>query len=124
MSFEQFRLSGRETALRTLCYGRLKERGLGAQAAQHVIKRVVDAYATLRANIRAGDLCAERSARRRKAESKPIVFRPDAAHTFDDRCLSWNYDASTVSIWTMHGRMRSMRLVGDPDQLKTLRDYR
>ncbi|HEX5543576.1 MAG TPA: hypothetical protein VFX60_18835 [Micromonospora sp.] len=29
--------------------------GLGAQAAQHVIKKVADAYTTLRANIKAGN---------------------------------------------------------------------
>jgi hypothetical protein len=61
--------------LRTLCYGELKARGFGAQAAQHIIKRVVDAYATLRANIRAGNLGPDGSERRRKAESKRSHLR-------------------------------------------------
>jgi hypothetical protein len=46
----------REYALRKLVYGDLKARGLGAQAAQHVIKKTCHAYTTLRANIRAGNL--------------------------------------------------------------------
>ncbi|WP_236008305.1 DUF2461 family protein [Actinomadura physcomitrii] len=47
----------------------LKAQGLGAQAAQHVIKRVADAYTTLRANLRAGNLSGENSRRRRKARA-------------------------------------------------------
>ncbi|WP_433477811.1 hypothetical protein ACQPZP_12610 [Spirillospora sp. CA-142024] len=55
-SFEAYGLKGSVKDLRSMAYGELKARGLGAQAAQHVIKRVVDAYTTLRANIRAGNL--------------------------------------------------------------------
>ncbi len=110
--------------LRKLCYGELKARGLGAQAAQHVIKRVVDACSTLRANIRNGNLGGPRSKRRVKAESKPIRFRSDAAHTYDDRCLSWQIDTGTVSIWTVHGRLKNLRFTGSADQLKTLREHR
>ncbi|NVI89440.1 IS200/IS605 family element transposase accessory protein TnpB [Actinomadura sp. BRA 177] len=117
-------LRGRELPLRTLCYGDLKADGLGAQAAQHVIKRVVDAYTTLRANIRNGNLGGPASARRRKAESKPIVFRADAAHAFDDRNLSWQLDAGTVSIWTTAGRCKNLKFACSPDQAKTLAAYR
>jgi putative transposase len=106
VAFEHFELRARETPLRKLCYGELKARGFGAQAAQHIIKRAVDAYTTLRANIRNGRLGGEGSKRRRKAASKPVRFRRYAAHTYDDRCLSWNYDAQTVSIWTLDGRSR------------------
>ncbi|GAA3519637.1 hypothetical protein FHR32_007430 [Streptosporangium album] len=88
----------REYALRKHTYGELKARGLGAQAAQHVIKKVADAYTTLRANVRAGNLGRHGSARRARATSKPIAFRADAAQPFDDRCLSWRIDARTVSI--------------------------
>jgi putative transposase len=123
-SFVKYRLKGSVKELRSLAYGELKSRGLGAQAAQHVIKRVVDSYTTLRANIRAGNLGPQTSKRRRKAESKPIVFRPDAAHTFDDRCLSWNYDQQTVSIWTMDGRMKNLRFVCSPKTLKQLTGHR
>jgi IS605 OrfB family transposase len=89
-----------------------------------VIKRVVDSYTTLRANIRAGNLGKEGSKRRITVESKPIAFRPDAAHTFDDRCLSWNYDQQSVSIWTMEGRMKNVRFVCSPKALKQLTEHR
>ncbi|MDX3585257.1 transposase, partial [Streptomyces europaeiscabiei] len=46
----------REYELRKHTYAELKTRGLGAQAAQHVIKKVRDSYTTLKANIRAGNL--------------------------------------------------------------------
>ncbi|MET8806293.1 hypothetical protein [Streptomyces sp. NPDC004546] len=81
VAFDRFGLKGSVRELRKLCYGELKAHGFGAQAAQHVIKRVADAYTTLRAGIKAGNLGPEHSNRRRRAESKPIVFRPDAAHT-------------------------------------------
>src|SRR5882757_5026168 len=110
--------------LRKHTYAELKAAGLGAQAAQHTIKKVVDAYITLRANLRAGNLGKPGSKRRRKAESKPVVFRPEAAHPFDDRCLSWQYDAQTVSIWTTAGRLKNVRFACSPDALKTLREYR
>ncbi|MFI6101582.1 RNA-guided endonuclease InsQ/TnpB family protein [Lentzea sp. NPDC051213] len=114
----------REYALRKPTYATLKARGLGAQAAQHVIKKVADAYATLHANIRNGNLGPVGSRRRVRAESKPIGFRHDAAQPFDDRCLSWQCDAGTVSIWSVVGRVRNLRFTGSPDQLATLRAYR
>ncbi|MFI9770214.1 RNA-guided endonuclease InsQ/TnpB family protein [Streptomyces sp. NPDC052415] len=124
VSFDRFGLKGSVRELRKLCYGELKARGFGAQAAQHVIKRVADAYATLRANIKAGNLGPEHSKRRRKAALKPIAFRPDAAHTYDDRCLSWNYDAQTVSIWTLRGRLKNVRFACSPGALKQLAEHR
>jgi putative transposase len=124
VSFEHFGLKGGVRELRKLCYGELKTRGFGAQAAQHIIKRVADSYTTLRANIRAGNLGPETSHRRRKAESKPIIFRPHAAHTYDDRCLSWNYDQQTVSIWTLDGRVKNIRFACSPDTLKDLTEDR
>ncbi|HEU5031022.1 MAG TPA: hypothetical protein VFV01_39330 [Spirillospora sp.] len=123
-SFTAYGLRGSVKDLRSMAYGDLKARGLGAQAAQHVIKRVADAYTTLRANIRAGNLGGEGSRRCRKAESKPITFRPDAAHTYDDRCLSWNYDARTVSIWTMDGRLRTVRFACSAAALRQLAEHR
>ncbi|MFD4231896.1 RNA-guided endonuclease InsQ/TnpB family protein [Streptomyces sp. NPDC058545] len=114
----------REYELRKHTYAELKASGLGAQAAQQTIKKVRDAYTTLKANIRAGNLGKPRSKRRTKAESKPISFRPQAAHPFDDRCLSWQYDARTVSIWTTAGRLRHVRFTCSADALKTLREHR
>jgi IS605 OrfB family transposase len=114
----------REYELRRHTYPRLKAEGLGAQAAQHTIKKVRDAYTTLRANIRAGNLGKPESKRRRKAESKPIRFRRDAAQPYDDRCLSWQYDQRTVSIWTTEGRLKGVRFVCSADALKVLQQYR
>jgi putative transposase len=48
---------------------------LGAQAAQHVIRKACDSYRTLKANIRAGNLGKPGSKRRRRAETNPISFR-------------------------------------------------
>ncbi|MFG3291603.1 RNA-guided endonuclease InsQ/TnpB family protein [Streptomyces sp. NPDC048179] len=124
LSFKHFCLKGSVRELRKLCYGELKARGFGAQAAQHVIKRVADACTTLRASIKAGNLGPEHSKRRWRAESKPIAFRSDAAHTYDDRCLSWNYDAQTVSIWTLDGRHKHVRFACSPGALKQLTEHR
>ncbi|WP_285709347.1 transposase, partial [Microtetraspora sp. NBRC 16547] len=114
----------REYALRKHTYREVKARGLGAQAAQHVIKKVADAYTTLKANIRAGNLGPEGSRRRARAASKPIVFRAGAAQPFDDRCLSWQIDARTVSIWTTTGRLKNVAFTGSADQFKMLALYR
>ncbi|GAA4508389.1 RNA-guided endonuclease TnpB family protein [Actinoallomurus oryzae] len=85
---------------------------------------MADACTTLRANLRAGNLGPQETERRRKAESKPVVFRPHAAHTYDDRCLSWNYDAQTVSIWTLDGRVKNLRFACSPEMLKDLAEHR
>ncbi|MFD7608437.1 RNA-guided endonuclease InsQ/TnpB family protein [Streptomyces mirabilis] len=114
----------REYELRKHTYGELRARGLGAQAAQHVIKKTRDAYTTLTANIKAGNLGKPGSKRRVKAEAKPITFRREAAQPYDDRCLSWQYDAQTVSIWTTAGRIKNVRFACSPDGLKTLREHR
>ncbi len=111
--------------LRKLTYGTVRDEfGLAAQAAQHAIKKVVDAYTTLKGNIRAGNLGPQGSPRRVKAETKPITFRPDAAQPFDDRCLSWQLDARTVSIWTTAGRLKNVAFTGSAEQLKMLTEHR
>ncbi|MCX5340471.1 RNA-guided endonuclease InsQ/TnpB family protein [Streptomyces atratus] len=97
---------------------------LSAQPAVRAVKKVVDAYAALKANLKAGNLGPSTSPRHRKAVSAPIVFRPEAAQPFDDRCLSWQYDAGTVSAWTVSGRMKGIRFTCSPDQLETLVMYR
>jgi IS605 OrfB family transposase len=114
----------REYELRKHTYSHLKAEGLGAQAAQHVIKKVRDAYTTLHANLKAGNYGKPGSKRRVKVESKPIMSRPDAAQPYDDRCLSWQYDTQTVSIWTTAGRIKGVRFACSTNALKTLREYR
>jgi putative transposase len=90
---------------------------LSAQPAVRVVKKVVDAYATIAGNIRSGQLTGRA---RCKATSKPVVFREDAAQPFDDRCLSWNLDERTVSIWTVAGRIKHIPFVCSPEALELL----
>jgi IS605 OrfB family transposase len=107
-------------------YTELRERfGLSAQPTIRVIGKVADAYTTLRANVRAGNYGPTGSQRRRMVEATPVVFRPDAGHPFDTRCLSWQLPETgrdgTVSILTVAGRLKPLRLVGNPGHLVLLR---
>ncbi|MFG3713739.1 RNA-guided endonuclease InsQ/TnpB family protein [Micromonospora sp. NPDC049460] len=111
-------------ALQRLTYGRLKALGLSAQPAIHVARKVAGAYATLNANIRAGNLGKPGSKRRRNAEAKPIGFRRDAAQPFDDRCLSWQMRSRTVSIWTIAGRQAGIRFGCSAQQYAVLSAHR
>ncbi|MEV4376251.1 transposase [Streptosporangium sp. NPDC049644] len=111
--------------LRKHAYGQIKDDyRLAAQAAQHVVKKVTDAYATLHANVRNGNLGRPGSVRRERALATPIVFRPGAAQPFDDRCLSWQMEARTVSIWTTRGRMKNVAFTASAEQLQTLAAHR
>jgi len=101
-----------------------REHGLGAQAAVRCVKKVVDAYTALHAQVKAGLLGKEGSTRRVKALGKPIVFGPWSAQPFDDRMLSWRHDARTVSIWTISGRLRDVAFTGEPGQLKQVAELR
>jgi IS605 OrfB family transposase len=75
--------------LRKHTYAHLKALGLSAQPAQQVIKKVAEAY---------------------KLDGKVRrVIRPDAAQPYDDRCLSWQDELHTVSIWTVAGRCKGIR---------------
>ncbi|WP_406356160.1 transposase [Streptomyces sp. NBC_01635] len=112
-------------ALRRLTYGQVRSRwNLGAQAAQHTIKKTCDAYATLRANLTAGCFGPPGSVRHRRATQKPVVFRPLGAQPFDDRMLSWQLAGRTVSVWTTGGRMKDVAFTAAPEQLATLARYR
>ncbi|MFH8596106.1 RNA-guided endonuclease InsQ/TnpB family protein [Streptomyces rimosus] len=111
-------------ALQGFAYRDLKDRGLAAQPALHVLRKVADAYTTLKASIRNGNLGRPGSERRRKAESKPVGFRPGAAQPYDDRCLSWQADAQTVSIWTTSGRLRGVRFACSEQSRKILAEHR
>jgi IS605 OrfB family transposase len=107
--------------LRTYTYDQIKaEFALAAQAAQHVIKKVCDAYRTLHANLAAGNLGQPGSPRRVKAEATSISFRPLAAQPYDDRCLSWQHADQTVSIWTTAGRLKGVAFTGSAEQLALL----
>ncbi len=123
------RVRGKHAAQRHF-YIELKQRfGLSAQPAIRVIGKVGNAYATLKANIDAGNYGPPGSERRSKACAAPVRFRPDAAQPFDARCLSWQIAdmdggrEATVSIWTTHGRLKSVRILGATRDLVTLRTY-
>ncbi|MFF5312720.1 RNA-guided endonuclease InsQ/TnpB family protein [Streptomyces massasporeus] len=115
----------RNFALREHTYAEIKQRwGLGAQAAQHVIKKTCDAYATLAANLKAGNLGKPWSKRYRRAVDKPVAFRPEGAQPYDDRMLSWQIPDRTVSIWTLSGRVKGVAFTASPEQLARLALYR
>ncbi|MEW2120169.1 transposase, partial [Streptomyces sp. NPDC005474] len=115
----------RNFALREHTYAEIKQRwGLGSQAAQHVIKKTCDAYTTLKANLKAGNLGRPWSKRYRRAVEKPVVFRPEGAQPYDDRMLSWQITDRTVSIWTLSGRMKQVAFTASPEQLARLALYR
>ncbi|MEU9410023.1 transposase [Streptomyces sp. NPDC048281] len=112
-------------SLRGHTYRQIKARwGLGAQAAQHVIKKTCDAYAALKANLRAGNLGRPGSRRHRQAVEKPVAFRPQGAQPYDDRMLSWQIERRRISIWTTAGRIQDVVFTASPEQTATLALYR
>ncbi|MBC9717012.1 IS200/IS605 family element transposase accessory protein TnpB [Streptomyces sp. TRM66268-LWL] len=115
----------RPLELRKHTYTEIRARwGLGAQAAQHAIKKTCDAYTTLNANLRAGRYGRPGTRRHTRAAGKPVTFRPTAAQPYDDRMLSWQHQARTVSIWTTTGRMKGVAFTGQAEQLAFLAAHR
>jgi putative transposase len=111
-----------------LFYRQIRERfGLSAQPTIRVIGKVSDAYTTLSANIDAGSYGPPCSDRRKAVQDRPIRFRADGAQPFDVHCLSWRVSdtvgarEATVSIWTTHGRLKTVRILGVPRDLVLLR---
>lgn len=111
----------REYALRGRVYAEAKATGIGSQLAQHVVKKVRDAYTVVYAQIGTGML---RGARAAKALAKPVTFRSVSAQPFDDRCLSWDLDGRTISIRTTHGRHRGIAFACSRRDLEMLRAHR
>ncbi|MET7897416.1 RNA-guided endonuclease InsQ/TnpB family protein [Streptomyces mirabilis] len=123
VAFEQN--ARRPLELRKHAYLPIRERwGLGAQAAQHAIKKTCDAYTTLKANLWAGRYGRPGSKRYARAVGKPVAFRPQAAQPYDDRMLSWQHEQHTVSIWTTTGRMKNLAFTGQAGQLTVLARHR
>ncbi|MFH9814971.1 RNA-guided endonuclease InsQ/TnpB family protein [Streptomyces sp. NPDC017230] len=115
----------RNFALREHTYTEIRARwNLGAQAAQHVIKKVCDAYVTLKAGMKAGNLGRPGSKRYRGAVEKPVAFRPEGAQPYDDRMLSWQIDQRRISVWTTAGRVKDVAFTASPEQMATLALYR
>ncbi|MFE2423920.1 RNA-guided endonuclease InsQ/TnpB family protein [Streptomyces hokutonensis] len=112
-------------ALRAETYTHVKHNwGLGAQAAQHVIKKTCDAYTALTGSLKAGNLGRPGSQRHKAATGKPITFRRHAAQPYDDRMLSWQMEQRTVSIWTTRGRLKKLPFTGDDHRLRLLALHR
>ncbi|WP_329565116.1 RNA-guided endonuclease InsQ/TnpB family protein [Streptomyces sp. NBC_01361] len=115
----------RPLELRKHAYAEIRVRWqLGAQAAQHAIKKTCDAYTTLKANLRNGRYGRPGTKRHARASGKPVVFRPEAAQPYDDRMLSWQHQARTVSIWTTAGRLKNVAFTGQAGQLEVLAAHR
>ncbi|MET8509896.1 hypothetical protein ABZV60_35700 [Streptomyces sp. NPDC004787] len=53
-----------------------------------------------------------------------VTFRSEAPQPFDDRCLSWQYERQTVSLWTSEGRLKNIAFPCPVGALKVLRQYR
>ena len=79
----------RNFALRKHTYEDIRAAGLGSQAAQHVVKKVADAYRALHSNIKNGNYGKPDSKRRLKVQSKPIAYHPVRhSHTTSATCPS------------------------------------
>jgi IS605 OrfB family transposase len=112
----------RRGVLQTAVYHDLKQGfDLGAQAAVRTVGKVCEAYASLAGLEKSGRLAGKAL---RRAKSKPIGFRDEAAQPYDDRMLSWNLVGQSVSIWTTAGRLKGVRFVCSSETLALLQRRR
>ena len=75
----------RQFDLHRLCYADIRAAfELVAQMTVRCLAKVADAY--------------------KRDRDTQRVFKPHGAIAYDDRILSWNMAAPSVSIWTLHGR--------------------
>ena len=109
--------------LRKLVYRDLRERGFGSQSAQHIIKKVADAYATKKANAKAGRYGPVGSVRRMRIEATAVTFRPYSSLAFDPRNLSWKKDQQLLGLFLQHERIRDITYVGRDIDLQMLRNH-
>lgn len=94
---------------------------LGSQALVRTIAKVADAYTTQQGLIKKGVL---KGKRKEKALSKPIQFRDNSAQAFDRNNLSFNLEHQTVSIYSVHGRLKTVSFSCSPSQLEQLKASR
>lgn len=80
-----------------------------------MIKKTCDAYTTLKANLKAGNLGKPWSMPYRRATDKPVAFRPEGAQPYDDRMLSWQMGERTISIWPLSGRVKGVAFAASPN---------
>ena len=84
----------RQFDLHKLCYCETRRRfGLSAQSAVRAISKIADAYKL------------DKKARR--------TFRERGSAAYDARILSWNLKESSVSIWSLDGRLKIPFVCGD-----------
>lgn len=94
----------RQYALHKEVYYQVRERfDLSSQMAVRIIAKVADAYKL------------DRDTRR--------IFKVTGGVAYDNRILSWNLEKSTVSIWTIDGRLTIPFICG-PRQLELLKTQR
>jgi putative transposase len=94
----------RQFDLHRLCYADIRAAfGLSAQMTVRCIAKVADAY--------------------KRDREIQRVFKAHGAIAYDDRILSWNLAAPSVSIWTIHGR-QSIPFVCGPRQWELLQTQR
>lgn len=78
----------------------------------------------MKANLRAGRYGRPGTKRHTRVSGKPVTFRKNAAQPYDDRMLSWQHQARTVSIWTTAGRLKGMAFTGQAERLAVLAGHR
>lgn len=90
--------------LRKHTYADLRAAGLASQCAQHVIKKVCDAYKTRKSRARNGGYGKPDSERYQRVMGKAVSFREKAAQPFDRRNMSWDRTNQLVALTFMTGR--------------------
>ena len=91
----------RQFDLHALVYRETRNRfGLTAQSAARPISKVADSYKLDKAGRR--------------------TFRPTGGAAYDDRILSWNAATSTVSVWSLDGRLKIPFVCGERQRTQLL----
>lgn len=95
----------RQRALYNITYQELRSRfDLGAQASLLIINEIAG-YA-------------------QRMEVDQAHFNRHDPILYDERVLSWQFEASTVSIWTVNGRKKGVSFEAGPHQLELLQQRR
>ena len=93
---------------------------LGAQAAQHVIKKVADAYTTLHVNIKAGNCGKPGSTRRRRVETTRSASGGTPPSRSTPGCCRGRPTHAPCRSGPLTGVLKGVAYTGSPDQLKAV----
>ena len=97
--------------LQKACYYEVKHRfSLPAQLVIRAIAEVSSAYKALKAQIQEHNRSCQEEDRR---DLTHIEFRPDLAIVYDERVLSYNCSAQSLSLTTVRGRIKLAFHVGE-----------